>query len=98
LTEMSSPPPPLVAEIIASLRNRYTPLNRHYEVWWTDSWLNCSCQHVHSRLGDAARCGMSQPAGWYVVAVEYETPRQLTKVEEQLVNVFRFAAKGRSGD
>ena len=36
---------------------------------WTDSWCHRRCMHVHQTLIDAARCGMRQIAGWYVLAV-----------------------------
>lgn len=80
----------LLIQIMAGLRRRYESLNRHYEVWWSEKGCQYSCQHAHFRLRDAAQCGVLQRADWYVVAVEYQTPRQLTKAEEQVVNDFRF--------
>jgi hypothetical protein len=92
MLDTANPSDLLLIQIMAGLRHRYESLNRHYEVWWSDSGCQSSCQHAHSTLRDAAQCGMPQRAGWYVVAVEYKTPRQLKKVEEQVVNDFRFEA------
>jgi hypothetical protein len=86
MLDTANPSDLLLIQIMAGLRHRYESLNRHYEVWWSDSGCQYSCQHAHSTLRDAAKCGMPQRAGWYVVAVEYETRRQLTKAEEQVVN------------
>jgi hypothetical protein len=102
LTPSSSQP--LVREIIASLRlkfaglnqhhaglNRHAPLNRHYEAAWTESWCHRRCEHVHETLIDAAKCAASQRMpGWYVFAVEFDSPRQLTTAEDSIVNEFRF--------
>jgi hypothetical protein len=44
-------------------------------------------------LSDAARCGLPRAAGWYVLAVERGTPRQLTTAEDKIVNDFRFASR-----
>jgi hypothetical protein len=41
-------------------------------------------------LIDAAKCGMPHGAGWYVFAVECGTPRELSDVEDEAVNKFRF--------
>jgi hypothetical protein len=84
----------LLTEIIASLRVRYADLNRHYEAAWTDSWTHQRCGHAHQNLIDAAKCGMPQGAGWYVFAVEYGAPRELTNQEDHIVNRFRFGPKG----
>jgi hypothetical protein len=92
MLDTANPSDLLLIQIMAGLRHRYESLNRHYEVWWSDSGCQYSCQHAHSTLRDAAKCGMPQRAGWYVVAVEYKTPRQLKKVEEQVVKDFRFEA------
>jgi len=90
MLDTANPSDLLLVQIMAGLRRRYESLNRHYEVWWSDKGCQYSCQHAHSRLRDAAQCGVPQRAGWYVVAIEYQTPRQLTKAEEQVVNDFRF--------
>jgi hypothetical protein len=87
----------LLGQIMAGLRHRYASLNRHYEVWWSDSgWLS-SCQHRHDGLRDAVTCGMAQRAGWYLVAVEFDTPRELTAEENKIVDTFRFGQKARRG-
>ena len=91
MTEISPAPHPLVAAIIANLRNRYAPLNRHYEAAWTESFCHFRCWHRHESLIDAAKCAMPNGAGWYVFAVENDTPQQLMEMEEQVVNDFRFA-------
>jgi hypothetical protein len=80
----------VVARIIGQLRVRYAALNRHYEGAWTHSWIHQRCGHQHPRLIDAAKCAMPEGAGWYVVAVELDTPRELTEAEERIVNEFRF--------
>jgi hypothetical protein len=49
--------------------------------------------HKHQMLSDAARCGLHRAAGWYVLAVERGTPRQLTTAEDKIVNDFRFASR-----
>lgn len=36
---------------------------------------------------------MSTGAGWYVIAVEDGTPRQLRSSEEEIVNRFRFGLR-----
>ena len=79
-----------LAEIMSALRLRYAALNRHYEAAWTESWSHRRCEHAHQNLTDAAKCAMPQGAGWYVFAVEYGSPRQLTDQEEDVVNKFRF--------
>ena len=43
--------------------------------------------------GRTAKCGVPHGAGWYVFAVEGDTPRQLTDAEDKLVNEFRFGAQ-----
>ena len=87
---MCPEPHPLVTEIITALRLRYAFLNLHYEAAWTESWCHHRCEHAHQTLMDAAQCAMPHGAGWYVFAVEGETPRQLTDAEDMLVNEFRF--------
>jgi len=82
--------PTLVAEIVATLRVRYEHLNLHYEAAWTDSWTFRRCGHNHDGLLEAAKCGMPQGAGWYVIAVEDGTLRELTEREDKIVNNFRF--------
>lgn len=39
---------------------------------------------------EAAKCAMPNGAGWYVVAVEYGEPRELTAAEDRVVDDFRF--------
>jgi hypothetical protein len=71
-----------------------TPVNpdvrTHYEGCWTHSWQHRRCYHEHQTLIEAARCVMPTGAGWYVIAVEDGTPRQLRAAEEEIVNRFRF--------
>ena len=86
---------PLLAEIMASLRRRFAALNTHYEAAWTESWTHRRCEHPHETLLDAARCAQPHGAGWYVFAVEYGSPRQLTEAEDQLVDQFRFSHRAR---
>jgi hypothetical protein len=76
-------PEPLVAEIIATLRMRYKRLNPHYEAGWTDSWSHRRCMHQHHTLIDAANCAQQNDTGWYVIAVEGNTPRELSVAEEE---------------
>ena len=90
MLDTANPSDLLLIQIMAGLRRRYESLNRHYEVWWSDSGSQYSCQHAHSRLRDAAQCGVTKRTSWYVVAVEYKISRELTKEEEQVVNDFRF--------
>jgi hypothetical protein len=80
----------VVARIIGQLRVRYAAINTHYEAAWTHSWIHQRCGHEHRSLVEAAKCAMPQGAGWYVVAVELGTPRELTETEERTVNAFRF--------
>lgn len=81
----------LLNQIMAGLRYRYASLNAvHYEAGWTDSWVHRRCYHKHPTLIDAAKCGMPQP-GFYVLAVEGGSPRQLSTEEDEIVNRFRFA-------
>lgn len=84
---------PLLTEIFASLRLRYAALNRHYEAAWTDSWSHRRCEHAHNTLIDAAKCATPHGAGWYVFAVEYGAPRQLTEDEDRIVDRFRFGSE-----
>jgi hypothetical protein len=77
-------------KIIASLRVRFWFLNPHYEAAWTDSWSHRRCLSAHSTLIDAAKCAMPHGAGWYVFAVENDSPRQLTDAEDKVANEFRF--------
>ncbi len=44
----------------------------------------------HKTFMEAAKCGMARGAGWYVFAVEGDTPRQLNETEERIVDEFRF--------
>jgi hypothetical protein len=61
-----------------------------FEGCWTHSWSHHRCFHEHKTLIEAATCVMSTGAGWYVIAVEDGTPRQLRSTEEEIVNRFRF--------
>jgi hypothetical protein len=88
---MSSDRTLMVAQIIATLRLRYKFLNQHFEAGWTESWSHRRCLHEHQTLIEAAKCAMPHGAGWYVFAVEGDTPRQLTDAEDKVVNEFRFA-------
>lgn len=90
MPETASISPGLVIEIMASLRRRFAALNRHYEAAWTESWAHRRCEHTHETLIDAAKCAMPHGAGWYVFAVEYGCPRELTNGEDRIVNEFRF--------
>jgi hypothetical protein len=94
------PAPPLVTEILTVLRKRFAPLNRrHYEAgWrayiadcWTDSFVHYRCWHQHKTLIEAAKCALAQRAtGWYCIAVELDSPRELTEAEDAEVKAFRF--------
>ena len=82
---------PFLEQIMAALRVRFAPLNRHYEGAWTDSFTHFRCWHRHPVLLDAAECAQRQGIpGWYCFAVEFDTPRQLTDAEDAQVKVFRF--------
>jgi hypothetical protein len=61
----------------------------YYEAGWTDSFCHRRCMHEHPTLLEAAQCAEPQGAGWYVLAVEKGTPRQLWRPEENIVNEFR---------
>ena len=74
----------LVVEIFGTLNLRFKKLNLCYEAGWTDSFCHRRCMHEHPTLLEAA--GMPQGAGWYVLAVENRTPRQLMDSEEDVVN------------
>lgn len=80
----------LLTEIVASVHLRYAALNRHYEAGWTESWCHRRCLHSHRTLTDAAKCAMPHGCGWYVFAVEYDMPRELTDNENSIVDGFRF--------
>jgi hypothetical protein len=83
----------LLNDIMAGLRMRYASLNNiHYEAAWTDSWCDCRCMHAHQTLSDAARCGLPRAAGWFVLAVEGGSLRELTTAEDTIVNEIRFAS------
>jgi hypothetical protein len=88
-----SEPHPLVTEIVTALRLRYKSLNPRYEAAWTESWSHRRCLHEHATLTEAAKCATPHGAGWYVFAVEGDTPRELTDAEDEVVNEFRFGAK-----
>ena len=83
------PDPISVAKIISALRLRYRSLNVHYEAAWTNSWCHRRCLHDHETL-IAAKCAMPRGAGWYVIAVEGDAPRELNDGEEAVVNNSRF--------
>lgn len=82
-----------LTEIISTLRLRYWFLNAHYEAGWTDSWSHRRCLHKHPTLIEAAKCAKPHGAGWYVFAVDRNTPRELTDAEDKVVNEFRFGPK-----
>jgi hypothetical protein len=83
----------LLNDVMSRLRMRYASLNNiHYEAAWTDSWCDCRCMHAHQTLSDAARCGLPRAAGWYVLAVEEGSLRELTTAEDKIVNEIRFAS------
>lgn len=90
MRERMSPNLISVAKIIGALRQRYRSLNLHYEAAWTDSWSHRRCLHNHATIIEAAKCAMPHGAGWYVFAVEGDTPRQLSEMEDRIVNDFRF--------
>lgn len=81
----------------ARLQQSSTPVspnvNIHFEGCWTHSWSHHRCFHEHQTLIEAARCVMPTGAGWYVIAVENGTPRQLRSTEEEIVNRFRFGPR-----
>jgi len=79
-----------VVEIIGTLNLRFKKLNLYYEAGWTDSFCHRRCMHEDSTLIEAAECGTPRGAGWYVLAVENGTARQLLGDEEDIVNKFRF--------
>jgi hypothetical protein len=76
----------LVVEIIETLRSK----SLRYEAAWTDSFCHRRCEHEHTALIEAAECAAPHGAGWYVIAVENGTSRQLDGLEEDVVNNFRF--------
>jgi hypothetical protein len=47
---------------------------------------------------EAAQCAEPNGAGWYVVAVENGTPRQLWKPEEKIVDRFRGRKRVQEGE
>ena len=81
----------LVVEIIETLHSKSVSLS--YQAGWTDSFCHRRCMHEHPTPMEAAECGMPHGAGWYVLAVEDGTPRQLLGDEEDVVNEFRFEAR-----
>ena len=92
-TDQSIRPIQLLNQIMTGLRYRYASLNGvHYEAGWTDSWVHVRCFHKHPTLIDAAKCGMPQP-GFYVLAVDGGSPRELTKDEDEIVDRFRFSGR-----
>lgn len=73
-----------------------TATTTHYEAAWTESWMHRRCLHNHPTLTEAAKCAMPSGCGWYVVAVDGNSPRQSTETEERIVKEFRFALKGKA--
>ena len=87
----------LLTEIMATLRRKFTLLNHHYEAGWVDSFVDFRCWHEHATLIQAARCAASQGIpGWYCLAVEFGTPRELTDAEDAEVRAFRFGGVRRA--
>jgi hypothetical protein len=81
----------LIVEIFGTLSLRFKELNTvSYQAGWTDSFCHRRCMHEHPTLIEAAQCAEPHGAGWYVLAVEKGTPRQLRGGEEAVVNKFRF--------
>jgi hypothetical protein len=39
---------------------------------------------------EAAKCAMPHGAGWYVFAVDADTPRELNETEDRIMDEFRF--------
>jgi hypothetical protein len=85
----------LLAEIMATLRRRFTRLNHHYEAVWTGSFVYFRCWHAHPTLLDAAKCAAARRVpSWYCFAIEFEMPRELTDAEDAEVRAFRFHTEG----
>ena len=83
----------LLHEIVSSLRMRFSALNGiRYEAGWTESWIHQRCDHAHKTLLEAAKCAIPNGAGWYVLAVEGGTPRELNQQENNLVDACRLSA------
>ena len=84
----------LIVEIFGTLNLRFKELNSlSYQAAWTDSFCHRRCMHEHRTLIEAAQCAEPHGAGWYVVAVEHGSPRQLLGDEEEIVNKFRFSSR-----
>ena len=84
----------LIVEIFATLKLRFKELNAFsYQAGWTDSFCHRRCMHDHRTIIEAAQCAEPHGAGWYVLAVDKGTPRQLLDWEEDVVNKFRFGKK-----
>jgi hypothetical protein len=78
---MSSAPiaeSPLLVQIMVELRHRYANLNSHYEAEFTDSFCTRGCGHAHQTLMDAEECATWNGTGWYVVAVDWDSPLETT--------------------
>ena len=78
---MSSAPiaeSPLLVQIMVELRHRYANLNPHYEAEFTDSFCTRRCGHAHQMLMDAEQCATCNGSGWYVVAVDWDSPLETT--------------------
>jgi hypothetical protein len=69
------------------------PIPLHYEAGWTESGHTHRCFHKHRAIDEAVACANVHGAGWYVFAVENRKGRQLTQVEEDIVNTLRFGTK-----
>jgi len=76
----------LLVEIFDTLRSK----SLHYEAAWTDSFCHRRCEHQHPTLKEASECAAPHGAGWYVIATQNGTSRQLLGDEEDVVNQFRF--------
>jgi hypothetical protein len=84
----------LIVEIFGTLNLRFKELNTvSYQAAWTDSFCHRRCMHEHRTIIEAAQFAEPHGAGWYVVAVEHGSPRQLLGDEEEIVNKFRFGSR-----
>ena len=66
------------------------PSRLHYEAGWTEISHTRRCFHKHPGIDEAVACANLHGAGSYVFAVENKKGRQLTQVEEEIVNTLRF--------
>lgn len=99
---MSSAPiaeSPLLVQIMVELRHRYANLNSHYEAEFTDSFCTRACGHVHQSLADAEQCATWNGTGWYVVAVDWDSPLETTiDVPSRAVNDAETNEPATNGD